>query len=267
MTVTFNFSGKRVLVTGGSKGIGKSIAEHFVQAGAFVSICARGSSELVALQESLGEQNVRAIAADATKEEDVQRVFQEAYEFMGGIDILVNNVGGAIEFGDLWSLSSQKWQKAFELNVLSMVNFSKGAIPYLRKSSRARIINVSSISGVEPGFFNPHYTSTKASTINFSKYLANILASENILVNCVCPGAVETDSWEKSLVQIAQERSISKEDVRKELEPKERKKIPLGRMGKGPDIANFVLFLATDSANWITGSCFHLNGGKMRGMC
>jgi 3-oxoacyl-[acyl-carrier protein] reductase len=264
MTLRFDFSSKKVLITGGSKGIGRAIAEKFVESGAKVAVCARGSKDLEDITESLG---VLALQADASKEEEIKTVVARTVEVLGGLDILVNNVGGAIRFGDLWNINAQNWRDAFELNVLSMVQFSKEAIPYLKQSTSPRIINISSISGIEPGFYNPHYTTTKASTINFSKYLSNILAAENILVNCVCPGSVETDSWQKSLEQISRERALTVEEVLKELKPQEAKKIPLGRMGLGDDISPLVLFLASEEANWITGSCFHVNGGKMRAMC
>lgn len=267
MSVSFDFSGKKVLVTGGSKGIGRAIAGAFLKSHAEVAVCARGAGELNSLQkEHLGLKLV-AISADASKEEEIKQTLEKVVHELNGLDILINNVGGAIQFGNFWELTNQAWVDAFELNVLSMVHFSKHASVYLKKSTSPRIINISSISGVEPGFYNPHYTTTKAGAMNFSKYLANVLAPEGILVNCVCPGSVETDSWEKSLEQIALERKMSKEEVRREQGLKEVQKIPLGRMGQGEDVASLVLFLASHAANWITGSCFHVNGGKMRAMC
>ncbi len=266
MTIAFDFHGRKVLVTGGSKGIGRAIADSFIKAGASVAICARGQEELGEFRKTFPGNQSFTIQADAANEADVKRVVADVAKQFGGLDILVNNVGGAIQFGNLWTTSTKNWIDAFELNVLSMVNFCKEAVPLLRASSFPRIINISSLSGVEPGFFNPHYTSTKAATINFSKYLANSLASENILVNCICPGSVETDSWERSLNQIAFERNSPKEEIRSELALQEKLKIPLKRMGKGEDISPLVLFLASELSVWTTGSCFHINGGKMRGM-
>jgi len=264
VTIRFDFSGKKVLITGGSKGIGRAIAEKFIDAGAQVAICARGIEDLRELQNKRG---VLAVQADVTKEEDVKKVIAHTVQHFNGLDILVNNVGGATQFGDFFDMKAQNWRDAFELNVMSMVHFCKEAIPHLKVSQSPRIINISSISGIEPGFYNPHYTSTKSSTINFSKYLSNFLASEKILVNCVCPGSVETDSWDKSVQQISCEKNLPPEEVAREMGSKEALKIPLGRMGQGVDISPLVLFLASDEASWITGSCFHVNGGKMKGMC
>lgn len=268
MTVFFDLKDQVVLVTGGSKGIGRSLVLAFLKAGASVSVCARNQQGLdhLAQEQEIYSQHLLTISADVSNEKAVQATVKQTAERFGKIDILVNNVGGAIKFGNFWNLSAEDWRSAFELNVMSMVFFSREVVPFLRKSLAPRIINISSISGIEPGTYNPHYTTTKASTINFSKYLANILAPEKILVNCVCPGSITSDSWYKSIQQISLEKNLTYEEVEKELTMLENNKIPLGRMGEGEDISSIVLFLASRNANWITGSCFHINGGKMRAM-
>ena len=268
MVASFDLKDRVVLITGGSKGIGKSLALDFLKAGASVSVCARNQQGLDALfcEQGVDSRRLLAISVDVTDESAIQATVKKTAKHFGNIDILINNVGGAIKFGDFWSLSAEDWRNVFELNVMSMVLFSREAIPYLRKSSCPRIINISSISGIEPGSHNPHYTTAKASTINFSKCLANTLAAEKILVNCICPGTIISDSWHKSIQQIAAEKGLMYAEMEKELTDLENNKIPLGRMGEGEDISSIALFLASQNANWITGSCFHLNGGKMRAM-
>jgi 3-oxoacyl-[acyl-carrier protein] reductase len=251
--VNFDFTGTTVLVTGGSKGIGRSIAESFLEAQAEVVVCARGKGELDDLSQIKHRGRLLTVVADATKEADVSLVLEKTVERFGKLDVLVNNVGGAIKFCDFYDSTQEDWSNAFELNVMSVVNFSKESIPWLKKSRSPRIINISSISGLEPGFMNPHYTHCKSSVINISKYLSNFLAKEKILVNCVCPGTIETDSWNKHVKLIS--------DVEFE-----RQKIPLGRLGAGSDVASLVLFLSSTMASWITGSCFHVDGGKLRSM-
>ncbi|MEI6916347.1 MAG: SDR family oxidoreductase, partial [Armatimonadota bacterium] len=135
------------------------------------------------------------------------------------------------------------------------------------QSPAARIINISSISGIEPGFYNPHYTVTKAATINLSKYLANQLTPDGVLVNVVCPGPVYSDSWDRNVQRIADMRDIPLHEARELVNKEEELKIPLGRIGTGNDVAALATFLASDQADWITGSCFHVNGGKLRSMC
>lgn len=265
--IRFDFEGSVVLVTGGSKGIGKSIGEGFLEAGADVVVCARGRRELDAFAQSHRSPRLHTVQADLTKESEVRSMIDQIKGQFGRIDVLINNVGGAIKFGDFWKISNQDWKNAFDLNVMSMVHCSKEAISLLRASAAPRIINISSISGVEPGAYNPHYTHCKASVINLSKCLANFLAKERILVNCICPGTIETDAWEQSLSQIAEERAISLEAIREECTQAEVNKIPLGKMGTGEDVSSLALFLASDQADWITGSCFHVNGGKLKGIC
>ena len=189
---------------------------------------------------------------------------ENVIETFGKLDILVNNVGGPGKMGGFNDLTDVDWKNAFDLNVMSLVHFVRAADPHLRKSNCGRVINISSISGVQPGTFNPHYTITKAATINLSKYLANYFVEDNILVNVVCPGPVHSESWEENVRRQATERNTTLEDARQKIEQEESIKIPLGRVGEGADVAGLVAFLASDKASWITGSCFHVNGGKLK---
>ena len=260
MTVSFDFTNKKVLISGGSKGIGRKIAESFFLAGADVAIVARDSQELKDTKCTL------RIPCNLSGPNITEEVFDSIERSFGALDILVNNVGGAIQFGNFFELEETDWQNAFDLNVMSMVRLSKAAVPFLRNSSTPRIINISSISGVEPGYYNPHYTTTKAATINFSKHLANLLASEGILVNCVCPGSIQSDAWRQCVSKISEKKRLNYEIVEHEFLTSEIKKIPLKRIGQVEDIAPLVLFLASEQASWITGSSFHIDGGKKKCM-
>ena len=261
--------GRVAIVTGGSKGIGKAIAKSLANEGVNVVICSRGVESLATVQKEIKQSggNAVAVAADATDPEAVRNVVATAIERFGGLDILVNNVGGANRFAGFLELTNEEWIEAFELNVMTVVYFVRYALPALRQSHAARIINISSISGVQPGAYNPHYTITKAAVINLSKYLANQLASDRILVNVVCAGPVHSDSWDRNVQRIANIRSIPLDEARAQVEVEEANKIPLGWVGEGDDVAGLVTFLASDKAAWITGSCFHVNGGKLRSMC
>lgn len=261
-----DLSGRVALVTGASKGIGKAIALRLAKAGARVVICARDPERLELTAREIRDSggSVLAVPVDVTAGGAVQTAVERATKETRGIDILVNNVGGAIRFGGLSDLSNDDWANAFQLNVMSMVHFVNASLPWLRQSRNARIITISSIAGVEPGLFNPHYTTTKAATINFSKVLANSLAKERILCNVVCPGTVRTDAWDKNIDETARREGITREAAAALVEKQEAAKIPLGRIGESDEIAGLVAFLASDDARWITGSCFHVNGGKTR---
>jgi len=256
---------KIALVTGGSKGIGASIVRKLAKDGVKVIFCARPSLEMSALEKEVNESGgcCLAMPVDVFDIAALNSLVDDAAAYWGGLDILVNNVGGAIKFGGFNELLDEDWMRAYEFNVMSMVRFTRAALPYLRQSELKRIINLSSTSAVQPGGYNPHYTVTKAAIINLSKHLANILAKEKILVNAVCPGPVHSDSWDENIIRVASERKISEAEAKILVENEEAAKIPLGVIGEGDQVASIVALLASPLSNWTTGSCFHINGGKM----
>jgi len=260
--------GRVAIVSGSSEAIGRAIARSLASEGVNVVICARGAESLAAVQDEIRQSggNAVTVAADVTDPEAVRTVVATAIERFGGLDILVNNVGGAIRFAGFLELTDDDWLDTFKLNVMATVYFVRYALPYLRQSLSPRIINISSISGVQPGYYNPHYTITKAAIINLSKFLANQFASEHILVNVVCPGPVHSRSWDRNVERIANIRGISLDEASLQVDLEEAGKIPLGRVGEGEDVTGLVTYLASDKAAWVTGSCFHVNGGKLSSM-
>lgn len=258
--------GRVALVTGGSKGIGQAIARALAEEGARVAIAARGAEALRKAAAALREFDVLALPADATNQEAASSAVARTAEAFGGLDILVNNAGGAGKFGGFSDLTDDDWRNAFELNVLSLVHFVRAAEPHLRRSKSGRIVNISSIVGLQPGSFNPHYAATKAATLNLGKFLAGHFAKDGVLVNTVCPGPVHSESWEANVRRLALERGAGFDDAWQQVEREESAKIPLGRVGEGEDVAGLVVFLASERARWITGSCFHVNGGKLSGI-
>lgn len=253
-----------VLVTGGSKGIGAGIVKLLAEEGARVAFCARASEDLTRLETETCRTGVcRAHVADIFDAVAIERVVREVAEEFGGIDVLVNNAGGAIRFGGFEELSDDDWRRAFELNVMSVVRFTRAALPYLRRSTLKRVINISSISAAQPGMFNPHYTTTKAAVVNLGKQLANQLAGEGILVNTVCPGPVHSEAWNANVERIAARDSIAVDDARARVEMEECGKVPLGCVGEPGHVAAAVAFLASPQSAWTTGACFHIDGGKL----
>lgn len=257
---------KVAVVTGASKGIGRAVAVSLAREGVKVVIAARGQEALSATEKEIhsfgGE--VFMVRADVTAAVDVQNLAATTVRHMGRIDILVHNAGGAERFSDLDGLNDEDWGRAYDLNLLSAVRLTRAALPELRKSSLPRIIFISSVSGLQPGGYNPHYAAAKAAQINFSKYLSNTLARDKILVNTVCAGPVHSHSWDMNVSHVAELRQKDVETVRREFEAQEAAKVPLGRVGEPEDVASVVTFLASVQASWITGSCFHVDGGKIR---
>lgn len=254
-----------VLVTGGSKGIGAAIVRAFAREGARVAFCARPSPQLEGLAAELTAAGHRCLAlpVDVFAPQSVAAAVASAAAHWGGLDVLVNNVGGAPRFAGFEELTDEDWFRSFEFNVMSVVRFTRAALPHLRQSSLRRIINVSSISALQPGAFNPHYTTTKAAVVNLGKHLANTLAAARILVNTVCPGPIHSDSWQRNVSRVAAARGTDMSDTFAEIEAAEAAKIPLGVVGEAAQVADATVFLASPVSSWTTGSCFHVNGGKL----
>ncbi|MBI3011647.1 MAG: glucose 1-dehydrogenase [Candidatus Omnitrophica bacterium] len=258
--------GRVALVTGSSKGIGRAIARSLARGGAKVVVTARGPEALEqAAQEANGYGgNVLPIAADATDPNAVRAVVESAVRHFGGLDILVNNVGGANRIAEFAELTKEDWIHTFELNVMTVVYFVQAALPWLRKSAGGRIINMASITGVEPSQLAPHYAASKAAIINLSKHLANLCAPNGILVNVVCPGQVSSEARQGLADYVARTHNIPLADARVRIDAEGASRIPLGRLGVCEDVAELVSFLASEKAGWITGECFHVDGGKHR---
>lgn len=257
--------GRVALVTGGSKGIGASIVRQLASEGVKVAFCARESAALRALESELRASGCECLglAVDVFAVAEISGCIATVVHAWGGLDILVNNVGGALRFGGFDELSDEDWMRAYEFNVLSMVRFTRAALPHLRASSLRRVINISSTSGLQPGLYNPHYSATKAAVVNLGKHLAGVLAKEKILVNTVAAGPIHSESWKENIKKVAADRGISEAAASNAVECEEAAKIPLGAIGEGGHIASVVALLASPVSSWTTGSCFHVNGGKM----
>lgn len=257
------------LITGGSRGIGKAIAEAFMRAGAHIIITARDEKQLLAAADDIrkmGQGEVVSYTVDATKPEDVEKAAENVKEKFGKLDILVNNAGGVERFGGFFDITAEDWRRAFELNFLSAVSFSCAFIPLLKESDAGRMVNISSQAAHEPGLFNPHYAAAKAALLNLNKFMSNMLAKDKILVNAICPSTVRGGGWERNIKDRAAREGISLEAAERVMEEEESKKSPLGRMVSLEDVANLALFLASPLNNSITGSVIDVDGGKRRGI-
>jgi 3-oxoacyl-[acyl-carrier protein] reductase len=249
----FDFKGKRVVVAGGSRGIGRSIALGFAEAGAAVSICARGAEALAATRGELDGFGGRTHAGccDLGDGPAVARYIAEAAETLGGIDILVNNASG---FG--MTDDEAGWAASINVDLMAVVRASQAALPFLEKAGKgASIVNISSISGFRPATRSAPYGAIKAAVMHYTATQAAMLARKGIRVNCVAPGSIEFPggSWEKRKTEAA------------DLYNHVLKSIPFGRLGHPEEIANVVLFLASPLANWMTGQTLTVDGGQLLG--
>lgn len=228
-----SLSGKTALVTGGSRGIGRAIARSLYHAGARVIICGREAKPLVAAAKEIGE--IICIQADVRK--DVKKLFR----FVDRLDILVNNAGGMEHFGSFERTDRKAWQSTFELNLFSVVEVTRAALPLLRRS-RGCIVNIASDVGRRPFGMGPDYCAAKAALISLTRYLAAEAAP--VRVNAVCPGPVVTGPWGRASIREAAARTLS------------------GRTGQPEEVASTVLFAVR--CGYLNGAVCGVDGGAVR---
>ena len=252
-----NLSGRRALITGGSKGIGLAIAQEFAAEGVDVAICARNADEVEAAADTLRSsgRKVYATVADVKDPEQVTTFVRGAAEALGGADILVNNAGAASP-GTFATLTDEDWQRDIDVKLFSQIRCSRAALPLLRDSSAPRIININAVYAKypDPGFFATSVN--RAACLNFTKTLAQELGPEGVLVNSINIGFVVTPQWENIRQKRAPE--LSEEEFFAQWAADE---VPLGRFGTVDEVSGIATFLASDRASYITGAMIDVAGG------
>lgn len=249
MNSPFDFSSYRVAIAGGSKGIGRAIALGFLETGAAVAACARGTEGLDALRCDAGHHagKLHTHACDLGEADQIERWIADAAQAMGGLDVLVNCATG---YG--FREDDESWLVDFNVDLMAAVRASRFALPHLQRSRHPSILHTSSIGSFRPRTMGPPYAAMKAAMNHYTRTQALALADDRIRVNAIAPGSIEFKDgvWDRV-------KHDKPEQYAKVLAT-----IPFGRFGTPEEVANLALFLASPLAGWITGQIMAVDGGQ-----
>ncbi len=247
-----DFTGRRVVIMGGSRGIGRATALAFAREGAAVAICARTEEALLATKHDIEQAGAVCYAAqaDLADPDAIARFIPDAARALGGLNVLVNNASGFGRADD-----EESWAASVNVDLMAIVRATAAALPFLEHAAEPAIVNVSSISAHRASKRNPAYGAIKAASIHYTASQARMLAARGIRVNAVAPGSIEFPggSWERRRTDDPKlyEATLAQ--------------IPFGRYGTPEEVADVVLFLASARARWVTGQAIVVDGGQLLG--
>ena len=256
--------GKVALVAGASQGMGRATALLFAKEGAKVSICARGAAalnETAAMIRKESGSEIMAMVADMSKAEDIKRFVNESAQQLGRVDVVVNNAGGPPP-GEFMKFTDEDWNNAYNLSFMSTMRMTREAVPHMRKVGGGRIINITSYAVKEPIAGLVLSNAVRSAVIGLAKTLSRELGRDNILINNVCPGRIDTDRAQKLNKARADRLGRPVDEINKEMAAE----VPLGRYGTPEETADLIVFLGSARASYITGTTILVDGGLVRGI-
>ncbi|PLT48714.1 dihydroanticapsin 7-dehydrogenase [Bacillus amyloliquefaciens] len=248
-----NLTDKTVLITGGASGIGYAAVQAFLNQQANVVVADIDEAQGEAMIRKENNDRLHFVRTDITDEPACQNAIRSAVDKFGGLDVLINNAGIEI-VAQIHEMELSDWDKVLNVNLTGMFLMSKHALKYMLKSGKGNIINTCSVGGVVAWPDIPAYNASKGGVLQLTRSMAVDYAKHNIRVNCVCPGIIDTPLNEKSFLE-------NNEGTLEEIKKEKAKVNPLLRLGKPEEIANVMLFLASDLSSYMTGSAITADGG------
>ncbi len=256
--------GKVAIINGGSKGIGRASAILLAEEGCEIGICARNQDGMDDAAKEIGDKTgkkVLTVQADTNQEADARNFIQKSIDHFGHVDILVNCAGSS-PGGTLNELAEADWMESLNLKFMGYVRCTTAVVPHMRQRKSGRIVNVIGNDGVKPIYFELTPGAANAAGINFTLAMAEDLARDNVLINAVNPGPVDTERWWGLVDTMAEGRGITPEEATQLA----LKTLPLGRFCTAGEVANLVTFLASDRASYVTGASITVDGAQRKAM-
>jgi 3-oxoacyl-[acyl-carrier protein] reductase len=257
--------GRSAIVTGGGRGIGRATARQFLEEGVRVTICGRNQETLRKTRDELAQHtggDVQAVVADMTRPPDIERLVDAAKARYGTVDILVNNAGQMYS-GRFAVMTDEGLKEQFETKIFGFMRAIRLVYPMMKAQRWGRIVNMIGGAGKEPDPYMFGSGITNSGLLNITKSLSTEFGEDNVLVNAVCPGWVDTNLWRRNAQGLAQELGVTTEE---EARRQAARKNSLNRFGKPEELANAIVFLCSERASYITGVSLNLDGGRLKAL-